>query len=281
MLQLSALGIDMLSGVIIVLSMLLLLTSLLRRALENKTSSSSAFTLLRHQIEGTGSSSAATARKRVSRRRNRNRSSMKSVQCSLPPSASRIDEDNVGKVDVEANAGFAACVLGATCDCDSGTIDYDALRPACSPPVASGLEARHPRGIAEGIAEEVAEDGQDVHASELAALGRTGVEIGQADQGMVHGPFSEAAGCTCDDGGMWGCECHAIYGKGLLLAHLAINRRIAQGAPGLQRQHQSPSRVILPSTAALPSVSAAQVRSAKFRGVDTHETPSRASLAPR
>jgi len=283
-LQLGALDVDAIPVVIIVLSVLLLLTSLLRRVLEDETSSRSAFTLLRHQIEDTDNSSTAKAHKRKSLRRKKNRSAVKLVPSSFPshllPSASQIDCVEVANVDVEANAGLATRVLDTTSECESGGAGCDGARLACSVPIAVGLERRLPRNVGEGMPEEAAEDGQDVHTPDVTepdAHCETLLQAERGDQGMGPGVYTEAASCSCDDDGTWACGYHMIYGKRLLLAHLAINRRIAQGPPGLQRKHHTPSRIVLPSTVALPR----GTQSVKGRDVDAKEGYPKSSMAPR
>lgn len=288
--QLGAFGADAVLVVVLVLSMLLLLVSLLHRMLEEKRSGRSALTLLPHQIED-ADGSAAKAHDGASRHRNKNCSSTKPLSCSFPPhpsppAAQLGNDDDVGKVDVEATAGLARSALGTPCDGGSNAMVVcgDAQLACGDVPAASGPEAAQPSGIEQGIVEEVAEDGQDVHASQLAvadAPGKTFSQSGLAtNPGVVQGPDAQGASCSCKDK-MWGCECHMVYGKGLLLAHLAINRRVALGAPGLQRRHQASSHAVLPSAVLVPGVPSPQARIAKSRGNDARESWSRASMAPR
>jgi len=288
-LQMGALGMDVLSAAVIVLSALLLLTSFLRRVLEAAPGGGllhkkrrSAFGFLRCQMEGADSGCAET-RPKASRRRNKKRPSLATpVPCSLPPppplSTAQLDDD-VGKVDVEANAGLITAVPDAASDDESGSM-------ACSGiPQASGPEASWPPAVGDEIAEEVVSDlRREVHAADLTSTDAPAdgpLLAGQVESGMVQDQLLAGASCGCVDDGVWGCECHMVYGKGLLLAHLAIHRRVALGAPGLELQHQAPSSIILPSTRALPKASAPQMRSARFRDVDAHEMHSRCGAAPR
>jgi len=287
-LQMGALGMDVLSAAVIVLSALLLLTSFLRRVLEAAPSGGllhkkrrSAFGFLRCQMEGTDGSCAET-RPKASRRRNRKRHSLATpVPCSLPQppplSTAQLDDD-VGKVDVEANAGLITDVPDIASDDESGSM-------ACSGiPQASGPEASQPSAVGDEIAEEMAKHvEEDVDALELVeADSLAGFLLeGQAESGMVQGQLTPGASCGCVDDGVWGCECHTVYGKGLLLAHLAIHRRVALGAPGLDRQHQAPSQIILPSTRALPKASAPQMRSTRLRDAGAHDMHPRCGTAPR
>jgi len=274
-LHLGGLNADIAPMAIIVLSALLLLTSLLRRVLEAKLGKSlqkrtglSAFALLRDRLEA-ADGSIAKVHPKASRRRNRNRSSTKLAPCVLPqhvlPPTS--EKAAISKVDVEAHAGRETLATGGLGDHASDSSALGSTLLVRSAPVAAKFWKSHASGIEGGIGEKAHPDDRDQHASELAkveAHGDAPLLIEETDMIASPGGFAGDASCGCEGEGMWGCERHQVYGKGLLLSHLAIHRKVALGAPGLQHPQQVRNQVVLPSTRVLPTALTSQTRSAKF-----------------